>query len=481
MSEEVDSTAPNDCDLPVEPRVVAPRSYRRPRLVQAGTGLLVLAGLGLIALGPPAPRATLPPSSVLVTDAVVAAPPASVAATPPSPTADAGHILKPTWRVAFSKSEPDAEVVEGRYGKRGLATLGLSRAEQKRLVHAFEGIHRLDRAPTDASFVLAKDKFTGTVLAFEHIASPIDVWQAKMEDGGLVAKKLELDVEKKKIASALVVGANLDKAVAAAGLRPEATRAIDDALEGHVELAALKSGVRLRVVGSEDWVEGEFARFHVDALEIVAKGTPPTRIYLFESDGRHPHSGYYDAKGQQPYRGTFRSPLVLTRITSRFNPHRMHPVLHTVMPHNGVDFGASSGTPVYASAAGTVSTVGDGGRCGNMIQIDHGNGLTTGYCHLSKFATGLHSGQHVDAKQLIGYVGQTGSATGPHLHFAVKRGGMFIDPVGIKMDGVKVLPSGSREAFNTARPALDAELDAIALPADMGFALKDDDDAPTDE
>ena len=104
----------------------------------------------------------------------------------------------------------------------------------------------------------------------------------------------------------------------------------------------------------------------------------------------------------------------------------MHPVLHVVMPHNGIDFAASPGTPVYSSAAGAVSSVGDGGPCGNMVQIKHTNGLTTAYCHLQRFAPGLHAGQHVEQRQLVGFVGQTGRATGPHLHFAVKRGEILL-------------------------------------------------------
>jgi murein DD-endopeptidase MepM/ murein hydrolase activator NlpD len=189
-----------------------------------------------------------------------------------------------------------------------------------------------------------------------------------------------------------------------------------------------------------------------------------------------PHPGFYTAKGQQPFRGTFRSPLPLARVTSRFNPKRMHPVLHVVMPHNGIDFGASSGTPVFASASGTVHSAGDGGPCGNMVQIEHTNNLTTAYCHLSRIVPGLHPGQHVEARQLVGFVGQTGRATGPHLHFAVKRGGSFIDPMVLKMDGVRTLPPADRDAFAKLRADLDVALEAVALPSADGVATDDKDD-----
>jgi murein DD-endopeptidase MepM/ murein hydrolase activator NlpD len=194
-----------------------------------------------------------------------------------------------------------------------------------------------------------------------------------------------------------------------------------------------------------------------------------------------PRAGFYDAKGQQPFRGTFRSPVPLARITSRFNPKRMHPVLHVVMPHNGIDFGATTGTPVFAASSGTVHSAGDSGPCGNMVQIDHASNLSTAYCHLSRFAPGIHSGQHVEARQLVGYVGQTGRVTGPHLHFAVKRGGTFIDPMGLKMDGVRTLPPSDREVFAKRRAELDVALESVALPSADGVATPDDKDENKDE
>ena len=458
---------------------------RGPVVAKVVVGGLVLLGLGLIARGPRdasgAPAAAVTHAAVVdVADAgaVVLFADAGVSA-PPKP-------FVPVWRVASMKSDPKIEVIEGTYGKKPLSSLPLSKTEQKRLSHAFEDARRLERAPAGASFVMAKDRASGNVVAFEHVVSPFEIWQAKTEDASLVVKKLDLAIEKKKVAAAVAVTSDLEKALLAAGYKDDAVAAIDDALDGHVDLGTVKAGTRVRFIGSEDWVEGAFARFHVDAMEVLPKDGQSQRFYFYErTESKHPHAGFYDAKGQQPFKGQFRSPLPATRITSRFNPKRLHPVLHTVMPHNGVDFGAASGTPVYASAPGTVASVGDGGRCGNMIQIDHANNLTTGYCHLSKFAAGIHAGMHVEARQLIGYVGQTGSATGPHLHFAVKRGGVFIDPMGIKMDGVKVLPPAERDGFATQRKEWDAALDAIVLPAEPAGATappaEDKDEEPGGE
>ena len=470
-----------------------------------GLGAILIArgpqGTGPGATGPAAaltsaelPSVTTPPSAVSAGSAAPAAPAASPA------EADAGPKFVPTWRVASLEHDPAIEMVKGVLGKHtlagALAQAGIARLEQRRVTHAVDGFRRVEHGSSTDSFVVARDRTKGTIVAFEYIASPTNVWQAKSDDaaGGsnattasgehrLVTKKLELFVEKKRATTSLVVTTDLAKAATLASLRDEATAEIADALEGHGDAASIKPGVRLRVVGHEEWVEGVFARFHVDAVDYVPKTGNALRVYFYERDSsvegsrrRTPHPGFYDAKGQQPFRGTFRSPLPAARITSRFNPKRMHPVLHVVMPHNGVDFGASSGTPVFASGTGTVQSAGDSGPCGNMVQIDHAGGLTTAYCHLSRFAAGIHAGQHVEARQLIGYVGQTGRATGPHLHFAVKRGGNFIDPLGLKMDGVRTLPPVDREVFAKHRTELDAALDAITLPSVDGVVVVDDKD-----
>jgi murein DD-endopeptidase MepM/ murein hydrolase activator NlpD len=154
----------------------------------------------------------------------------------------------------------------------------------------------------------------------------------------------------------------------------------------------------------------------------------------------------------------------LARVVSRFNPHRMHPVLHVVMPHNGVDLAAPAGAPVYATAAGVVTSAGFDGPCGNKVEIAHAHGTSSVYCHLSRFAPGLRVGQHVEQRQLIAYVGQTGRVTGPHLHFGIRHGDTFVDPMTLRMDGMRVVPRTHRDQFDRLRADLDTELDSIALP-----------------
>lgn len=491
----------------------------RKRLLALAAAVVVASGLGALATWrrpPAAPVAELADGGDAGADAEsepsVALTSSSAQALPgpkdPAPASTAPHV----WRVASYKDDPNVTFSEGTVGKRtlsgALAHAGMRTSDVHRLLKAFEGKKKLDRARPKDTFVFAVDKAKGRLVAFELCSGPSDVWQAREENDALVVKKLELAVEKRKIAVGFAVEGELHEAVTHAGLDDDVLKRLDDALDGHFELSDLRPGTRLRMVLTELRVEGAFSRYaHVDAVEVrPPTGTGQVRVYRFDDEAepgdskdgkpeKHRHkrehpSGYFDAKGHQPYHGGWRSPVPGARISSRFNPHRLHPVLHVVMPHNGIDFAAPTGAKVYAASAGTVIVAGNGGPCGNMVQIEHPGGLVTAYCHLSRFATGLHPGQHVDTRQLVGYVGATGRVTGPHLHFALKKNAQFVDPMSLKMDGVRVLPPGDREAFAAARQALDAALDAVALPAapalgDAGskdeevFDEGDDDDAGT--
>jgi murein DD-endopeptidase MepM/ murein hydrolase activator NlpD len=301
-----------------------------------------------------------------------------------------------------------------------------------------------------------------------------------MPDGTtqLPARKLDLEVEHVRVGKSVLVGVDLRASFVEAGLTPidEVLTMLDDALEGHAELSDIRPGARLRLIATQERVDGTLVRWaSLDAVEYLpaTPNAPVVRVYRFgegeetgeESGPVRKHRDWYDSKGRQPYHGGWRSPVPLARIASRFNPHRMHPVLHVVMPHNGVDFAAPAGAPVYATAAGTVASIGNDGPCGNKVEIEHPGGYTSVYCHLSRFAPGLRVGQHVEQRQLIAYVGQTGRVTGPHLHFGIKRNGAFIDPMTLRLDGVRLLPRAQRDAFDRRRGELDVELDGIPLPA----------------
>ncbi len=135
--------------------------------------------------------------------------------------------------------------------------------------------------------------------------------------------------------------------------------------------------------------------------------------------------GFYTEKGMQMRKFMLRAPLNTLRVTSRFG-YRMHPILHRGKQHNGIDYGASRGTPVWAAADGKVVKAGWAGAAGKMVAIDHGDGLKSYYMHLSRIH--VKAGQHVNQRKMIGRVGSTGRSTGPHLHFGLKYKGKWTNP-----------------------------------------------------
>jgi murein DD-endopeptidase MepM/ murein hydrolase activator NlpD len=165
---------------------------------------------------------------------------------------------------------------------------------------------------------------------------------------------------------------------------------------------------------------------------------------LFQGSGI---SGYYDLEGRSLRSGFSRYPVGYDRITSFFSRRRYHPVLGIYRAHLGTDFGAARGTPVGVTGDGTVSFAGRDGGYGNVVVVRHINGYSTRYAHLSRFARGVRPGKHVQMNDVIGYVGSTGLATAPHLHYELRLNGRAIDLRRAKLPGAPPLPSAYRDEY----------------------------------
>jgi murein DD-endopeptidase MepM/ murein hydrolase activator NlpD len=177
-------------------------------------------------------------------------------------------------------------------------------------------------------------------------------------------------------------------------------------------------------------------------------------------------AGYYDENGRSLKRFFLMSPLKFEpRITSRFSRRRFHPVHRTYRAHLGVDYGAPRGAPVVAVAAGVVVSAGWAGGGGNQVRIRHAGGFETYYLHLSRFAKGIRRGARVTQGKVIGFVGSTGTATGPHLDFRLRRNGVFVDPVRERrrQPPGEPIPADYLETFRSARDAMLRDLTATLL------------------
>lgn len=246
---------------------------------------------------------------------------------------------------------------------------------------------------------------------------------------------------------------SLYQAMDAAGEQPELTIAMAEIFAGEIDFnTELQPDDRFAVTFERYVREGRPNSYGtIHAAEFVNDGRVLRAIRFTPPGGK---ADYFDEQGRSLRRFFLRSPLKFEpRITSRFNPSRRHPVLNTIRAHRGVDFAAPTGAPVVAIASGTVLSVTTDRVNGRMVKLRHASGYETNYLHLSAFAPGLRAGRHVAQGELIGRVGSTGLATGPHLHYALKKNGVFVDPIREhrNLPPGDPVPAAAMDAFSEVR------------------------------
>ena len=191
--------------------------------------------------------------------------------------------------------------------------------------------------------------------------------------------------------------------------------------------------------------------------ELGAKGQT-TRFYRFDDGG---HVDYFDELGKNIKGFLLRTPLDGARVTSSFGM-RLHPLLGYTRMHAGIDFGAPTGTPVFAAGAGVVKEVRWAGGYGHWLKIEHQGGWATGYGHLSRYASGLRVGEHVAQGQVVAFVGSTGMSTGPHLHYEVMKGSEKLNPTSAKVPQGTILGGRELAAFKAQKAKVDSVLNKTA-------------------
>jgi murein DD-endopeptidase MepM/ murein hydrolase activator NlpD len=185
--------------------------------------------------------------------------------------------------------------------------------------------------------------------------------------------------------------------------------------------------------------------------------------YAFLFDNEDGRADYYDENGRSLRKQLLKTPLTFSRISSNFSTRRFHPVLHHYAPHLGVDYAAPVGTPVMATGNGTVIAAERNSANGKFIKIRHTNNYITYYLHLSRFAKGIYPGARVQQGEVIGYVGMTGYATGPHLDYRIKIGNTFVNPRKVSLPPAKPITSANMASFIDLRDRHLARLDCIGV------------------
>lgn len=226
----------------------------------------------------------------------------------------------------------------------------------------------------------------------------------------------------------------------------------------------LRQGDRFSLVYEMRYLHGKPANpGRILAAEFVNAGKTYQAFYFTHKDGS---GGYYNARGEHLKKAFLRSPLAFSRVTSGFSL-RLHPILGTWREHKGIDYGAPTGTPVRATGNGVVQFIGNRGGYGNLILLTHRGNYQTAYAHLSRFAGSLKQGSRVSQGDTIGYVGRTGWATGPHLHYEFRVQGRAVNPLSIAMPNNIPLTKAQKADFEQESAPLQTR---IALLKEMHTA-----------
>jgi murein DD-endopeptidase MepM/ murein hydrolase activator NlpD len=221
-----------------------------------------------------------------------------------------------------------------------------------------------------------------------------------------------------------------------------------------VDFFGLQKDDRFRIIYDENEVEGESIGIDTVYFARFTSGDDDKFAVMFDQgDGGNV---YWDEKGESLRRAFLKAPLEFKRISSGFSYARKHPVTGQVKPHTAVDYAAPTGTPVVAIGDGTVVSAGWAGGGGNTVKIRHNSSYVTSYMHLSRYARGLKAGQHVHQGQVIGYVGATGTATGPHLDFRVYKDGTAINPLKMESPSADPIRPENLPALDSVRRVYEA-------------------------
>lgn len=366
----------------------------------------------------------------------------------------------------------EEKIVRGDTVLNVLARLGVRDADVNRFIHNDPGARALYRLLPGKS-VRARLDEDGDLLALRYLTRDGDLLKIDQTDTG--------DYQAQTVAPSFAtrvqlrsgeINSSLYGAADAAGMPDAVTMQLAEIFSADIDFFHdLRRGDRFTVAYEVLELDGEQIRIgRVLAAEFVNKGVVYRAFQFGDAQESAPAASYYTEEGKSLRKAFLRSPMEFSRITSHFSLARFHPIMEVWRAHKGIDFGAPTGTPVRATGEGTVDFAGHQGGYGNFVLLKHHGTYTTGYGHLSRFAAGTRRGARVHQGQVIGYVGQTGWATGPHLHYEFRISSVQRDPMSVALPTAVPIPADKLAAFRSRTQPLSRQL---ALARGLLFAAAD--------
>ena len=269
-----------------------------------------------------------------------------------------------------------------------------------------------------------------------------------------------LTPERRQTSTSGEIDSSLFMAAQKAGLSDNLTMELAGIFAWDVDFALdIRKGDQFSVLYEELFLDGEnIGRGNILAAEFVNQGKRYQAIRYTDAGGK---TDYYSLDGKSMRKTFLRTPVEFSRISSRFSLGRKHPILNRIRAHKGVDYAASHGTPIKATGNGKIVHRGKKGGYGNTVVIQHGSKYSTLYAHLSRYRKGLKTGSKVTQGQIIGYIGSSGLATGPHLHYEFRVNGAHRDPLKVKLPGADPLNKKYLDDFHARAESLMAQMNLM--------------------
>jgi murein DD-endopeptidase MepM/ murein hydrolase activator NlpD len=305
---------------------------------------------------------------------------------------------------------------------------------------------------------------SGTLVGLERRLNIEQTLKVDRAGAGFTANVLQNPLATRARTISGRIDSSLFEAVGSAGGHDQTALSLADIFGYDIDFVLdIRPGDSFTVTYSEVLQDGKYLQ---DGPVLAARFVNQGKEYLaVRYVGPSGNADYYSPQGRSLHKAFLRAPLEFTRVSSPFNLHRLHPILNTIRAHKGVDYAAPIGTPVRAAGDGRVLFAGRRGGYGNLVELDHSRGITTVYGHLSRFAKGLRQGQHVTQGQVIAFVGMTGLATGPHLHYEYRVDGVFKNPQTIKLPEALPIDGPQRADFLAKSAPLLASLNPPPGPS----------------
>lgn len=338
-----------------------------------------------------------------------------------------------------------------------LARLNVRNRDALEFIRSDNTASEIARAIIPGRQIKSETDADGNLYQLEYQISSDKFLTITKTDDGYEAYQDDRILEVRPVLKSAKINSSLFGATDSANIPDHIAIQLADIFESEINFHTdLRRGDRFNVIYEGSYDQGELVKSgDVLAAEFVNNGKIYRAVGFRDSNNQ---MQYYTPEGKSMHKSFLRSPLEFSRVSSGFSAARFHPVLQRMRAHKGVDFAAPTGTRIKASADGVVDFVGTKGGYGNVIILKHTNGVSTVYGHLSRFAPELRRGAKVTQGQMIGFVGMSGVATGPHLHYEFLINGKHQDPMKVALPKTNIIQNGNRAQFEVTSNQMTAQL-----------------------